>query len=301
MAFNYAKKILILAGAAIFVSLSFLSPLKGQAASSDAQVVALLQQILAKVNNLPTYITAWTTTDSSEASANMQANFTQLGQLLPQDLNTQVSLQSTLNNNFLSNDGNNVYAFNGGTAPTAAAPTAKTFPYANDLVYSSLLGAPIYSKDPRPNTDYAMNYVMNASGANLYHPMPGGGWGGSQAAQRRYQTFYNTVMAATSFNNFILSKNYADKAQFNTLQTTLIQQATDPGNWFAKVGSEQIGFVLRQLLMYQSQTFVLLTEMIQMQKEMVSAQAMNTATLIAVNQMNESSMINFAKGQQTGA
>lgn len=300
MAFNHAKKILIILGAAGLVGLSALSPLKGQT-SGSLDIVVILQQILAKVNNLPSFMSDWQNTDSSDTSANMQANFTQLGQLLPQDLNTQVSLQTSLNNAFLGNDGNNVYAFNGGTAPTGAAPTTKTFPYANDLVYSSLLGAPLFPKDPRPNTDYAMNYVLNASGSNLYHPMPGGGWGGSLAAQRRYQGFYNTIMAVTSFNNFILSKNYADKAQFNTLQTTLIQQASDPANWFAKVGSEQIGFVMRQLLMYQSQIFVLLTEMIQLQKEMVSAQAMNTAALVAANSMTESTMINFAKGQQVGS
>jgi hypothetical protein len=301
MAFNHTKKILVVLGAAGLIGLSTLSPLRGQSAPGGSEmIVMLLQQILQKVNDLPTFIDDWRHTDDSDPSAAMQANFQQLGQLIPQNIDTHASLQSILNTFLLGNNGQNVIDINeSGAASNSKLPSAKNFPYANDLAYSTLLGTPIIAKDVRENADAALNYVLNASGANIYHPMPGGGWGGTKESIIRYQGYYNTVMAATSYNNYLLSGLYSDKNQFTALQKTLIQQASDPTKWFMEVGKEKIGFVMRQLLMYESQIFVLMTEMIQLQKQMVSAQAMNTATLIAVNQLNEASMVNFAAKENT--
>jgi len=296
MRFNRIIKIVILITAAGLASLSVISPVKGQ---SDPAIIALLRQILQCVNNLPTYISAWTATDNSNTSTTLTGTFQQLGQSLIQGLNTQ-DTQTALNNYLLSNDGNNVNAFDFPQKNkfTGQAPTTDTLPYGNDLVYASLLGSPLFPKDPRGSTDYAMNYILNASGSNLWHQMPQG-FHGKPQTRKIYQAFYNTVMAATTFNNYVLSTNYADsKNPFTPLQQTLITQATDPNAWFAQVGSENIGFVLRQLLMYQSQVFVLLTQMMQLQKQMVSAQAINTAVLMANNSLNEASMAGYASGTQ---
>jgi hypothetical protein len=62
--------------------------------------------------------------------------------------------------------------------------------------------------------------------------------------------------------------------------------------------SEKIGYVLRQILLYQSQTFVLMTQIVQLQKQMVSAQVMTNATLVAVNQVNERVLAADAQGVQ---
>lgn len=303
MRFNEIKKIFILIGTASIVSLSIVTPVKAQN-NPNAGIIAVLNQILQRVDKLPTELLnlgnltlAWMSPDTSPPSVSMQQNFLQLNQL-SQNMSTQLNLQPALNNYMLSNsDGQNVYASNGGKKPTGVAPKATTFPYANDILYSTIMGLPYYAKDPRPGVDNAMNYVLNASGANMYHAIPGN-WQGAAASQTRYQNYFNTVMAATSFNNYVLSYQYADKTQFNTLQTTLIQQATDQSNWFAQVAKENIGFVLRQMLIYESQIFVLLTQMIQFQKQMVAAQTMNTSVLIAINQLNEAALVSYAKGQR---
>ncbi len=300
MSFSLAKKILCIGIAAGMFSLSLISPLQGQGSTS---IEMLLQQILQRVNNLPaslvqlgTYIENWTNADTTDTSSSMKTTFQQLGQLISQDEDTQLSLQPGLNGALFGNDGSNALSLNGGKPAKTQAQASLTF--ANDITYSSLLGAPYFAKDPRPNVNYAQNYVLNASGSNLYHALPTPGWHGSSASVMRYQSYYNTIMAATSFNNYVLSGVYADKGQFTTLQKSLITQASDPSTWFAKVASENIGVVLRQLLMYQSQVFVLLTEMIQLQRDTLSAQAMNTSVLIANGQLNESTLAASAQGTQ---
>jgi len=314
MRFNEVKKVFVLLGVVVMVSISSITPLRAQTASND--IAAILNQILARVNTLPAslvklgaFIDAWMNPDTSTPTTTMQQSFTQLGNLLTQDMNTQASLQSSLNASLLNNDGSNVYNSNqtGSTASISQNPASTTnLQYANDLVYSSLLDTPFFPKDPRAGgspgankkIDSSLNYILNASGLNIYHIRPAG-FTGTPASQIRYQGFYNTIMAATSFNGYVLSNVYADKNQFTTLQQTLIQQATDPTKWFAQVSSESIGFVLRQLLLYQSQVFVLLTQMLQLQKQMITAQAMNTAVLIAVNQTNENMMASNAKGESS--
>lgn len=303
MVFNHVKKMLILIVAAGIVGLSFIAPTRSQGGSSD--IVAILNQILQRVNNLPaalvslgTYISNWTDPDTSEPTLQMQNNFQKLGSLLPVTQIAQSNMQPALNNFLFGNNGDNVLEFSGGGSPTGKMPPAKSFMYGNDLTYTSLLGQPLYEKDPRDKANFVMNYVMNASGANIWHQMPDSSFAGSRNAVIRYQAYYNTVMAATTLNNYILSAAAADKGQFNSLQQTLIQQATDPSTWFAKVSSENIGFVLRQLLMYQSQVFVLMTQMIQLQQQALNAQAVNTAVAIAGNQLNEASLVGYAKGKQ---
>lgn len=305
MGFNWVKKIFVLATAAILISLSFISPTKAQLdLPALASIISILTDIDHRVEKLPTaldglntYIAAWTNPDTTDTSISLQGNLNQLGSLMNK-LNTPSSQLPALDASLLGNQGNNVFSLNSGAKPSLSAITASSFPYANDLLYSTLLGQPIISKDVRAGVDSSLNYVQNASGANIYHVMPSGGWNGPASSQQRYQALYNTLMAATSYNNYLLSNLYSDKTQFSTLQQTLIQESSDQANWFAKVSSENIGVVLRQILMYQSQVFVLLTQMIQLQKQTVSAIAMNTAVAIANNQLNENTLASAAQGKR---
>lgn len=300
MLFTNLKKILILTGAVSLVTLSAILPADAQDSS------AILVQIRQRLDDLPaalvklgTFIDAWMNGDTSKIAVNTQTNFVKLNDLLTSTKTGQIDMQVSLNKLMLSNDGNNLNAMNFGKPPTGETPTAQTFGYANDLAYSTVLGTPLF-KDNRKNTNPVLNYIMNASGMNLYHPMPQPSWQpnkGSTSLQR-YKSYYNTIMAATSYNNYILSYNAVDKNQFNTLQTQLIQQASDTKDWFAEVSSESIGYVMRQILLYQSQIFLLLTESLQTQKQIASAVAMNTAVLIAINNTNESVAVAYAQGEQ---
>ena len=290
---HYLKKFLILLGAASTLSLVCMSNLRAQ--SSGDEYLRRIEQntanILQKVNNLPTYLgklnemaLAFTTADTSDTTSRMQGSFTQLGNLLNQNLTTQITMQQQLNTDLL------------GTSATRNA-----MPFANDLVYSTVLGTPFFSPDPRnpsgrsPTTNPVYNYIKNAAGITLPHTVPGT-WSGPVPAQQKYQSYYNTVMAIESFNGYVLSNQYTDGNQLNSLQQALNSQATDPKNWFAEVASENIGTVLRQILLYQSQMFVLLTQMLQTEKQMVSAQVMANALLIAGNEQNESTLVTKAQG-----
>lgn len=309
MGFNWIKKMLILVASAGLISLSFAPTVKAQVdlplLGSILAVLTDIDNKLADIDNkvgsiltaFTSYTSAWTNPDTTDTSTTLQGSFNQMGTLM-NALNTPSTQLPTLNSNMLGNQGNNVFSANSGSKPTLTAITATSLPYANDLLYSTLLGQPIIGKDTRAGVDSSLNFIQNASGANIYHVMPGGGWNGSVASQQRYQAVYNTIVAATSYNNYVLSNLYTDKTQFSSLQQTLIQESTDQANWFAKVSSENIGVVLRQILMYQSQVFVLLTQMVQLQKQMVSVVAMNTAVSIAGNQMNESTMASSAQGKR---
>jgi hypothetical protein len=249
--------------------------------------------ILQKVDTLPTileklgqFIDAWLNEDDSDTTANIVPTFTDLGKLLNDNLTKQKSMQNQLNTDLLGDI------------------TATTLPSANDLLYSNILIKPpdekfFFDPDPRKkdgdvNPQY--NYIKNASGINIRHTLPGTGWSGTQEDQVRYRTYYNTVMAVASYNGYVLSNQYTDGSQFNNLQQKLIDQASDADKWFAIVASEKIGFVLRQLLIYQSQIFVVLTQLVQTQKQMATAQVMTNALLIAGGMSDESLFLSKAQG-----
>lgn len=311
MRISKIKKIIVLMGATSFINLTFIPPAEAQDAvaylrSIDANVRTILME---KLNQFPEYmqklaefLQAWMEEDKSEPTVTMQGNFTKLGKLLVDTMGAQDDLQTKLNTSLINNDGNNVILLNQGMVPRTNLVTAKTMPYANDVLYSSLVQKPLYPKDPRSTDnnkiDFAMNYIKNASGMNLYHELPNDSWKGRVDSQIKYQSYFNTVMAAESFNSYVLSYQYALKDDFNTLQKDLIEQASDQAKWFAKVSSENIGFVLRQILFYQSQSFVLLSQLVQTQKQMVTAQTITNSLLIASNSINESLMLSSAKGEQ---
>jgi hypothetical protein len=316
MRFNHLKKMFILAAAISLVGLASLSPLKAQTTGGNTSgadlgggdILTVLKEILARVNDLPAalvkltaYIDNWTSPEDSDVALKLRGLFSPLGKFFVQNNASQLQSMGTMNTWLLNNDGNNVYNFNAGKNPTGNLATPTNLWYANDLVYSSLFGIP-YTKETRMQqgsknlVNPALNYAVNASGMNMYHMIPGNSWQGTTNAQIKYQSFYNTVMAATSFNSAVLSRLMLDTKQFTDLQNSLAAQASDDG-WFAQVAAENIGRVLREILLYQSQSFLLLTEMVKLQKETLTAQIVNTATLIAVNQTNESLMLSNAQGR----
>ncbi|MBV9575049.1 MAG: hypothetical protein JO149_00300 [Gammaproteobacteria bacterium] len=295
MRLHYLKKFFILLGAASLVSLVSMSNVKADTTPPNPDYLALIEQhtnnILQRVNDLPTYLQnlaqmaiAFTTPDTSDTTAKIQGNFTQLGNLLNQNLTTQITMQQQLNADLLGPN-----------------TTRTTMPYANDLIYSTVLGQPFFPTDPRnppgktPTTNPIYNYIKNSSGIGISHLQPST-WNGPLLEQQKYQNYYNTVMAIESFNAFVLSNQYADGGQLNNLQQTLIAQATDPQNWLGQVASENIGFVLRQILLYQSQMFVLLTQLVQTEKQIATAAVMTNSLLILNNQQNENMLITKAQG-----
>ncbi|MBA3661635.1 MAG: hypothetical protein H0W64_07905 [Gammaproteobacteria bacterium] len=301
---NRIKKIIILCGTAGLVSLFLLPTLRAESTSEGylKKIMENTYGTLVAVNDLPAALArlvamaeSWLTANA-DAVAEIQADFGQLGNLFVQNATTQTSLQSAI------------------VTQLFADITPQTLPEANDLAFQTLLGMPVFAQDPRneganpPAFDNKLNYVKNAAGMSLNHPMPELRMNGRPEDQLLYRNYYSTVMAVESFNAYLLSGLYADfnvkddpnnpdpqkrTKSLTTLQNDLVTQASS-SDWFTKVFSEELGLVLRQMLMYESQVFVMLTQLVQMQKQLVIAQAMTNTLLMANNVTNEQSLFQRA-------
>ncbi|HVE44594.1 MAG TPA: hypothetical protein VNC84_05615 [Gammaproteobacteria bacterium] len=228
------------------------------------------------LSQLGTFILAWTQKDESKSTASIQGDMTKLGMLIVDTNHQSAAQQSRLNNDLFNGKGNT--ALN-----------------ANDLTYSTLLGNPFLPKPKMKDTDSRYNYIKNASGINTAHPIPGN-WGGSIEDRDSYQHYFDTVSAVESYNGYVLSQLYADGNQLNELQMSLVLKASSGSDWFAEVASENIGTVLRQILLFESQVFVIMTQMLQTEKQIAATSAMTNAVLIASQQTNEKTLIAKAQG-----
>jgi hypothetical protein len=296
------KKMAFLAGAAITVTSLYVGPSRANDNTTYLQQIAQnTANILTAVNTLPNYITQMlayatnmtatdTAMDGSSLTPTLQGYFTTTGNQFTQDPALQLAKQPSLNKDM----------FNAQVVPgvLAALPPPQN---ANDLVYSTLLGSPFYSTDPRQPkpSDLPYNYIKTASGINILHMMPSGGasWNGYPSDYARYQSYYNTVMSVESYNGYILSNQYEEALNNNALTTAqmqLVSQATG-SSWFTAITSESIGVVLRQLLMFESQSYVLQTQILQTEKQMLAAQVMTNTLLIATGMYDEEQLLTRAE------
>ena len=255
------------------------------------------QSILTVVNQLPAYLTAlaklgtsFMATDNSASdptdwSANWSNEQLWLATLTTDSLAAETS-QQALQTNLLT-------TFFGSTNVSAGNPA-----YINDLTYSTLLGLPLLTPDPRAGVDASLNYITNASGLGMIFPLPGSGLRGSATAVKNYTQFYNTVTAVQTHNAYVLSGMYEDSKTFtndNSLRKQLITQSSNSA-WFTSVITNDLGWVFRQLLLYSSQTYVLMDKLIQIQKEMSASLAMTNTLIIANSQLQASQLLTAAQG-----
>lgn len=253
-----------------------------------------LKEILNNVNNLPAYLKqlskmalSWLAPDNSETTANLQNSFTSLFNAKLQNAQTQLNSQQKFLTAFLGH--------------LKSINTSSE----NDITYPTLLNQPDPDPplkiDPPIDPDPAYNYTQYAAGLNMRHSKPLSTWipDKQHPAIAMYSNYYNTTSAVQTYNGYILSELYAD-AKNNNLskqtQDSLIQQASD-SKFFIQIASENLGIVLRQILLYNSQTYVLLAQLLETQKKLLAAQAMNNALLIAVNLEAENRIYRKASGQ----
>jgi len=243
---------------------------------------------LTAVNNLPTYISNWIDPDTSDATLQLQGSLSSINTDVITNLTSQSKLQSQLLNDFMN------------------PPSTSITQYANDLSYQTLLGQLAVNPDPRANQspapDPAYNYIRNASGMNVLPTAPSTTWSGSNAYKMAYANYYAAVSSSATFNNYIMSQLYADNKNGNQLskdQQTLLNLVTNgqftsgstKANWLATVAVEDIGIVLRQILMFDSESYVLLTQILQTQKQILTAQVMtNTMTMLAAKQYEDTAV-----------
>ncbi len=302
---HYAIKFFILVFAAITissVSVPRLYAADGGDSGGLGQIAITMQGILDSVNNLPSYLTlaskfiySWLTDESDSKSfiSENQVAFATLGTLFSQQEQNQDIVQPQLTTDLL------------GKAPTAIQASTIDFNM-NDIIYSTMLGMPPIapSSGSGPDTTSANNYLKNVAGFGIVHPLPMKTWGGRKEYKETYTTYYKTVMAVESFNGYVLSRllseNLDPNNSSNKLQNTLIAQASN-STWLAKITSEELGRIFRQLLLFQSQQYVLSAKILEIEKQMLTAQVMTNTLLILNNQMNEAVLISKALNIQLTA
>jgi hypothetical protein len=316
---NRTKKIMMGAAAVGVVTAFSLTsaPIRAQIGGDISIILSAIKQdtgnILQAVNNVPSQLNSiieavvalnvtWTQPDGTDTSAKLQSSFATLADTVSTNNDTRASIQDNLVSSLLR-------PTTGGGMPdyytVPASLTAQNFPYANDMVFQTLLGKPFLNPDPRPKTDAdgnpiaidpIYNYIKNAAGLNITHAIPSPQWIGTKDARTKYFNFYTTITAIQTYDAYLLSQLYADFAkgpQLTTQQNALMVQASN-SDWFAQVASENIGVVLRQILMYNSQIFVMLTQLLQVQKQSLAAQAMTNTLIVIGNQFTESQLLNKA-------
>ena len=291
-------------GSIAFVSVAIATLLCIQTARADMIDVPYLtniqnytNSILSVINQLPTYLAKIPILAATFLATDNSSND-------PVNWSTQWSNEqnwlSTLGSNTLNNEANQttlqtslLTSFFGSANIAAGNPQNL-----NDLSYTTLLGIPLLSPDPRSDVNSSLNYLMNASGLGITYPAPSAGWRGPQLAQKNYVQFYNTVVAVQTFNAYVLSRLYEDShtlATDTSLRKQLITQSSN-SNWFTSVISNDLGWVLRQLLLYSSQSYVLLDQLVQSQKQMTASLAMTNTLLIANSGFQASTLLTKAQG-----
>lgn len=272
--------------------------------SSDS---GLLQQIadntynmLAQINNLPTYMNSivemaqsWLTTDDDATNsfiAQNQGDFASLGYWFSQNAVTQASM-ATQTMAYVVNQP--ITAF---TQPERSPDILTSIPTVNSLAYSSLVGAPPI--DPSKAAFDPNLYLQAASGAAFNHATPSSTWQGKPRDYSAYSAYFRTVTAAESFNAYVMSGLVAENQsgnQIQTLLTNLTNQATSSA-WLAQIATEELGKVIRQILLFESQNFVLMSQLVKIEKQQLQAQTMTNALLIATGFSNERLMASAAQG-----
>ncbi len=255
--------------------------------------------ILSAVNNIPAYLTQIT-----QMAISMMATDNASGD--PVDWSTNWSNEqnwlASLSSNSLNNETSQynmqqdlLTTFFGANNISATPPVPANL---NDVSYTSVLGQPLSTTDQRSNVDYAMNYLVNSSGLGLPLPAPNSGWRGDPASQQNYQKYYNAMTAVQTYNAFVLSRLYNDSKSLSSdssLRKQLITQSSN-SDWFSSVINNDLGWVLRQILLYNSQAYVLLDQLVQTQKQMTATLAMTNTLIMVSNQFQGSMLLQKAQG-----
>ncbi len=312
MRFDYLKKVMILmvaAGSVTMVGISNLSaqggptpvqevgPMLGYSqttASATSSIVGsltnpntsgvmqILTAMLTLMNN-----SGWSTTDTKINQAPFSSMFTlgaQVASNSMSSLNTNSSLLSGYNT----------------TQMNAIGANSSNLPNAADLTFSTTLGQPTLwnnNNNASQIAAHAANWVANASGLNIRHVIPNPSWQNTGGAYNYsvYNNYFNSVMTAASFNAYALSSLQTNNVLASYEQTAM-SQMSDSSNWLSTIATENIGWVLRQILVFQSIAVVYLIHIAQINENILVANVVTNNLIMSANQQWESNMVMKAQG-----
>lgn len=168
-------------------------------------------------------------------------------------------------------------------------------PQINDLSFGTIIGvAPV---DSAPKDMYG--FIKNTAAFNSPRAVPNSSWEGDEASRKKYKDYYDTITSIQSFDAYLLTRVAMDNAMGGSqTRDNLINMASN-SSWVAQIATEELGRVLRQILLFESQNFVLNMKMQETMQLMASAQAMSNALLIKLNEVNEYNLLRSAKGKSS--
>lgn len=261
-----------------------------------SEIANYTYKVLEAVNNTPDFFEpisklalSFLQTDDSDITSTLQTDFTTLSNAILLNDKQQLQYQPTFLNDFFTRNGKD------------PLPTTTSLPFANEVTFTTMLGQPYFSSTEQENgnnVDSALRYVENASGQSIPHTAPRANFAGSQDDQDKYKSYYKTISAIQTFNTYVMSELYVNaqnKYNLSNAQMKLMQDVTNADTWFKQVATEDLGIVLRQILLFNSQLYVLLINSLQMQREMVAAQAMANSLMIMGNQFTEQTLLSNAE------
>lgn len=247
-------------------------------------ILEKVDKLPAAINSLIDLTTSWLAfSDGSDGSnsiiATAQQDFAKLGNDFSTSSTAQIGLQRDL---LAAQFGVSPLNFDKPQDdPDGMAEILKELPQVNNLSFASVLGSPPVSSAP-----YSTNeFVKNAAGLTVPHQKPKAEWSGSGAAKRYYKGFYNTISAVQSQTTYVLSRmivNHETNNERTTLQNQLITQASS-SSWILEIGTKELGKILRDILLFTSQSYVLLSQQVKLQEELLTTAAMTNAILIATS------------------
>jgi hypothetical protein len=258
---------------------------------TTAGILKIMNQSPAYIESITEMAESWIETDDpANTIGNSQYTFSSLGDLRTTNEENQISATVSLTQQFLQ-----AGSFN------TSKPTLPS--NANDLTYSILFGKPIIQPNPAlgQSTNFnqnIQNYIKNATGSTLILDQPNPNWPDGKT-KTQYSNLYNTLASIESYNQYLIS-GLATLKNSQDLSAELTAQATDP-DWFKQISTEALGLVLRHMLMYVSQSFVQINQMVDLQQKQLAVQAMTNSLMIVLVQSNVGSQLQLKAGQSTQA
>lgn len=170
-------------------------------------------------------------------------------------------------------------------AGSSNATNPSTPPNANMLAYPILLGKPLFpdEKYKANSKQYMQAYLDNVANVNYPLPQLDPTWSDKNPYKKLYANYYNSMASIQSFNNFVLS-GLSRQTEIEEKSKALSDKASDSA-WFEQVATEDLGLVLRHILMYVSQSYVQQNRITQLQQQQLTAQVMtNTLLMMQVQQ-----------------
>lgn len=131
---------------------------------------------------------------------------------------------------------------------------------------------------------YAKYFVKYASGLNIPHNSPYEMDPGKDTrAVKKYYSLYKTMNSIASYNAYVLSEHLVDMQtdfKLTQIQRDLKSYASD-NKWVTHINEElSMGVILRQLLLFTSQMYIISLQSLETQKQLLATMAMTNSLII---------------------